>query len=213
MKTLLLVVAVLLSACGGNYKDETKGTESRFGNQLISVINGNLNTENSTLSGTGAVLFQEELGSVKSGHSYALDFSLNDGGALTLVSHSDSELAGGFEIEMRRIGNSLKVLLKAQGQERDTIAQNGTDVFAGIDASGVIRLQFDLHNNETPTHLLAWNRANGELFTEATAFLNTEDEVDLSNGSPGIGTGSRFGLKLASAIVTRAERSSPKYSE
>lgn len=89
----------------------------------------------------------------------------------------------------------------AQGVRRDTKKSNGTESFGAIDASGPIRLQFDVHNNETPAHVLAWNRDLGDSFTDATAVFNSEE----NDNSPGIGSGTRWGVRLSGATVTRAE--------
>jgi hypothetical protein len=169
-----------------------------------------------SLQGTGAVVFGSQFGEVRSGGSVALKFSLEDGGSLTLVSHADSSLGNGYELEFRRLGTgtgSLKVLLRAQGNTRDTVNDFGQDVFSGIDASLPMKLQIDVHNNESPAHVMVWSRLITDDFSETAAILNTEDEVEKSNGSPGIGSGIRWGLKLNRANVTRAEPSPPKFEE
>ena len=221
MKTKFLSLALLmaLTACGGGKNDSAPvGPTNRFGSQQLSTIGdaSGLSVSPGSLKGTGTVVFASQFPEVRSGGSVALNFSLEDGASLTLVSHADSALGAGFELEFRRLGTgsgSLQVRLRAQGNVRDTRNKFGQDVFSGIDASLPMKLQIDIHNDESPAHVLVWSRLISDDFSETAAILNTEDEVEKSNGSPGIGSGVRWGLKLNRAAVTGAEPSPPKFEE
>jgi hypothetical protein len=222
MKTKLLSLALLLAltACGGGGKNDSGpvGPTNRFGSQQLSTIgdSSDLSVSPGSLKGTGTVVFASQFPEVRSGGSVALNFTLEDGGSLTLVSHADSSLGNGYELEFRRLGTgsgSLKVTLRAQGNRRDTTNNFGQDVFSGIDASLPMKLQIDVHNNESPAHVMVWSRLISDDFSETAAILNTEDEIEKSNGSPGIGSGVRWGLKLNRANVTGAEPSPPKFEE
>jgi len=203
-----LPLLLVLSACGGDYKDpETAagGQEIVLGSQKVRLVSGNLNVSGSSIQGTGSLVFDSRYDSFQSGGSYALNFTLEDGGSVTLVSHSNEALASGFEMEFRREGSgadSLKVALRAQGN-----IWNSVNNFTAINAADPIQLQVDVHNDETPAHLMVWNRLLGDNFTRPNAILNSADEID---GSPGIGTSTRWGLLLNKASVTRADRSEPK---
>lgn len=220
MKLSLLVLVLALSACGGKGQGNSANTGSAvsFGSQQVSPIGdaSSLNITPASISGTGALVFNSQFSQVRSGGSVALNFSLEDGGSLTLVSHADSALSNGYEIELRRLGGgsgSLQVRLRAQGNVRDTVNNFGQDVFSGIDASLPMKLQIDVHNNETPAHVMVWSRLITDDFSETAAILDTGDEIEKSNGSPGIGSGLRWGLKLSRAAVTAAEPSPPKFEE
>jgi hypothetical protein len=207
-----LLFALTLSACGGDYPEITPpGTATTFGAQKVTVLSGAVNV-GEALSGSGVVLFPDTYDSAASKGSYALDFTLADGGSLVLVSHGRGDLGEGWEMEFRRQGagtGSLKVLIRARGIERDTNNSAGLDVFSGFDASRPLKLQVDVHNDESPTHSLTWSRALGENYAEDQAILNTEE----NDNSPGKGSGIHWGLRLANASVTRAELSSPKFFE
>lgn len=208
MKLLkILPLLLALSACGGNYKEtEAGGTAAQFGAQKVNVLSGSLTVSNGSISGSGAALFESRYGQFQSGGSYALDFRLNDGGSLTLVSHANEQLGSGYELIFRRQGagnDSLKVELRAQGGSWASVSN-----FAHIDAAGNIQLQIDVHNDESPAHVLVWDRSQGDDFSANAAILNSGEEID---GSPGIGNGIRWGLVLDRAEVTRAERSEPKF--
>lgn len=207
MKNILfLSLTLLLAACGGGNQERapaSNGTGITFGNQSITVLGGAVESKNGLLLGTGSVLFGSSYNEFRSGGSYALSFSLTDGGSLTLVSHASDSLDGGWEITFLREGQTLHATITAQG------SSEASDAFVGIDASEPISVQIDVHNNESPAHALAWDTSAGENFDETLALLNTET----TDNSPGIGTGVRWGLVLRDATVSRADRSSPKFEE
>ena len=212
MKTLKLIpLMIALTACGGDYKDADKsapGQDVSFGNQKARVVNGTLDVSGGSIKGTGSIVFDSRFEEFKSGGSYAVDFNLEDGGSVTIVSHANESLASGFEVQYLRQGSgpgSLKVSLRAQGA-----VWNAVNQFAAIDAAQAIRIQTDVHNDESPAHSITWNRNLGDDFAKEKAILNTAEEVD---GSPGIGTGVRWGLILTKATVTRADRSEPKFED
>lgn len=209
---LALAISTLLVGCGGDYKETLPpGTNTTFNGQSVKILSGNV-AAGPSLDGTGDVLFSKDYGSATSGGSYAFDFSLADGGSLVLVSHSNAALESGWEMEFRRQGagaGSLKVTLRANGVSRDTNNSAGQDVFSGFDASQGLKLQVDVHNNESPTHSLTWSRAITEDFAEESAILNTEE----NDNSPGQGSGTRWGLRLDNAVVTKADAMAPKFQE
>ncbi len=212
MKALKLIpLLIVLTACGGDYKDAENSAPEQdisFGSQKARVVTGNLNVSSGSISGTGAIEFESRYEEFKSGGSYALDFTLEDGGSVTIVSHANESLTNGFEVQFFRQGfgpGSLKVSLRAQGA-----VWNATNQFDSIDASQIIRIQTDVHNDESPAHSITWNRNLGDNFAKDRAILNTAEEID---GSPGIGTGIRWGLVLSKATVMRADRSEPKFED
>jgi hypothetical protein len=203
-----LPILFVLSACGGDYKDpETAagGKEAVFGSQKVRMVSGDLNVTGAAIQGTGSLVFDSRYDQFKTGGSYALDFTLEDGGSVTLVSHSNESLANGFQVEYRREGAAVKVALRAQGN-----TWNAGNNFNGIDSAGALKFQTDVHNDETPAHVVVWNRLLGDNFAGPNAVLNSAEEVD---GSPGIGTGTHWGLILNKASVTRADRSDPKFED
>ena len=191
----LALFTVILVACGGKYKDtQAESQEILFGNQRVQVLSGTIQLSGTNLSGSGEVLFPAQNESFQSSTGYELKFSLEDSGSIILLSHASPTLAGAFALEFYREQNQLKVFLRAQGASFDASSN-----FSGIDASNTIHVKIDVHNDESPAHILVWN-GQSELNLQ-TALLNTADEID---GSPGIGTGSRWGLRLQNASVSLA---------
>ncbi len=208
------ILGLVLSSCGGDYKspvDVSKESSNSFGGKQLSVVSGNL-TIGQSIEGSGSLLFAEELASFDSGKSYALDFALEEGGCLDLVSHSNEGLQSGWEIQFCRQGSgvgSLKATVFANGERRDTKKNETVEAFEGFDASQPMKFQIDVHNNESPTHTLVWSRLLPIDFTENAAIFNTEEY----DNSPGNGSGKRWGLRLSKARVTYVESSEPKFRE
>jgi hypothetical protein len=211
VRILSFSLLLLLQGCGGDYKDpvsaEGSGQEAvLFGSQKVRVLSGTPSVSGGSIRGSGALLFDSRYREARSGGSYALDFTLEEGGMVKLVSHANESLAGGFELEFRRSGtgaDSLKVALHAQGATWRSVSN-----FTNLPADQAVRLQIDLHNDEAPAHILVWNRALGDDFDLTKAVLNSAHEID---GSPGIGSGTRWGLVLDKATVTLAEKGETKF--
>lgn len=212
----LLSTVMVLSSCGGKYKREPAGESIAVGSQAFSRLGGgSLQVGGGELSGTGSVLAANSMRNVEEETSYSLNFSLNDGGSLTLVSHSNSSLESGYEMRFSRVGSgpgSMRVSVTASGITKDTRNAMSVDVFGGLDASVPIRVQVDVHNGESPAHVLLWTLPLTATFTKESSLFDTGDEMDKSNGSPGKGSGFHWGLELDRATVRLAERSEAKFN-
>lgn len=192
--TFLAAASILVSGCG------TEATVRSV--DEATLLSGSLTSTADTLSGSGSAVFNTPLSGVSSKQSYALTFTLSDGGSLQLHSNASNALASGVYVEFSRSGAALTVKLKQGAGETDVSA-----AFSGVSASGTISIVVDVHNDETPAHILAWT---GTSYTEGAATLNSEDS---GNNAPGNGTGQYWGLVLSNATVTRANKGDPKFSE
>lgn len=79
-------------------------------------------------------------------------------------------------------------------------------VLEGVDAAGAITIGVDVHNDESPAHVLVWS---GSDFAEDAAAFNSEGD----GAAPGQGSATFWGLKLAKANVTAATIGDAKFSE
>lgn len=201
MKYLSLLVISFLMACGGgaNPDKEQARKSQNFSGLPIDITSGDVSlSPDGVIQGTGSVLFLESLGEVKSGKSFRLEFTLEPGGSLSFLSYASKDLGQGYEILFRRVETrSLGVQLIAEGQTKGTL-----DRFASTYSDVPISIQVDVHNNETPAHVIMWDALATNSFTSLNALVNTEDDFE-SEGSPGNGYGNHFGLKLNKARVTK----------
>jgi hypothetical protein len=200
------LTALALFAAMGCKKDEDKTTDlpqGSFAAQTYYVLEaGDLERSENLLQGSGALVFASPLNAIQSQDNFALEFTLAEGGSLSLVTHADSSLSDGLTVQFERAGTELISSLKADG------AGTGDNVLSGVDASGPISLAVDVHNNETPAHVLIWNAVNGS-YDEKEALYNSEDDAD----APGVGKGTLWGVVLRNATLNRVERGEPKFTE
>lgn len=219
-KLAFLFLMPLLVACGGDNSGPgplQSTYDAQFNGKAVRLISepGALTSNGDRLQGTGTSIFRQPLEGMASDAGYEIILELNDGGSVTLVSHAGAELQGGVEIQFTRRGSgrgSLQVSLRANGRTLSTVNRFGIDVFGNMDASRPVWLQVDVHNDEAgAAHLLAWDMSEGiDHFTSANALLDTETDLK-SNGSPGKGGGSRWGLILRQSVVRRANQGGGEY--
>lgn len=196
-----LVVLALASGVGACSDDQ--GDLLFLNGVGYRVVNaGSLAHNNTNVTGTGSIVFNSPLSSIQSANSYALSFVLADGGSLVLVANSKDDVTNGAETRFSRSGSVLSVKFIVGGSETDVSSS-----FTSINASGTITLQVDVHNNESPAHVLAWT---GSDFSEGAALVNSEDA---GKEVPGNGSGTYWGLRLTDATVTSASVGAAKFSE
>ncbi len=194
--TFALSLIILAAACGKKVGPTASGANPLPNATIINP--GSMRTDGGSFTGTGSVVVNEPLAGTTSKQSYALTFRLEDGGSLTLHSNSTNRLENAVKLRFQRNAGTLAAKIVVGDTETDV-----SEAFAKLDAAGELQLQVDVHNDETPAHILAWSGAD---FSAGAAILNTEE-------GPGNGKGQFWGLELAQASVTRAVVSEPKFKE
>lgn len=198
--TLLFIVSLLFGCSGrtGNTATETLG-----GQKYIVVTPGDLAKSDANLTGTGSIVFNTPLSETASKNSYRLFFTLQDGGDLSLIANSTNKLQSGVSVKFSRNGAVLKVELLAVDKTTDVSAQ-----FATLNAADKLGFQIDVHNDESPAHILVWS--TNTTFEDSTALLNSEGA---GLEAPGQGAGAFWGVSLTKASLTEAVPSAAKFSE
>ncbi len=198
----LSLATLALFGCGKDDKKDTAGlVEGILASKSYYLVDaGTLERTDSQIKGTGSVVFVSPLDGLDAKTNYNLTFTLEDGGSVELVAHSDSTLSKGVSVVLSRAGSVLNAKLKADGTETET------KVLGGITASGVAKISIDVHNDENPSHILIWDGA-GDAFAEDDALLNSEAET------PGQGKSTAWGLVLTKATLTAATLAEPKFVE
>lgn len=196
---LALLIGLLISGCGGD--PLATGPYQLNSADYATRSAGTLQHHGSSVEGSGSLIFISPLAGIPSKDSYALQFSLTDQGSLTLVTHSDDQLNQGINLVFTRNGSSLTAIIQAGGINTSTFT------LGGVDASSTTQLQVDLHNDESPAHILIWNGSN---FAKDEAIYDSEIP---GMNAPGNGAGSYWGLVLSNAKVGQATVGPPKFIE
>jgi hypothetical protein len=209
MTWLALAAFATLTACGGGNNpagsdqpggdQQSGGMVNKIGDTQASVLDGDLSFDNGTASGSGAVRMRGQL--PDEANNYTIEFELEPGGKLTLVTNSKMNLTQGVELEFSRPDESanLSVVLRAPGRQSDQSQR-----FAGIRADQPLRFSVDVHNDEGEfAHILIWNILSG---SDDLVF----DSGVVRRGSPGRGFGLSWGFKLQNASVSEAVLGKPR---
>ncbi len=165
----------------------------RIGDVFILGLSGDCDVSAAAeTSGTCIFTTNASLGGNRGDRNIPVSFQLDTGGALTVFAYGSNN-AGAMEIRFERLANdSLKVEVGIPG---DSI-QDYSAAFAGLDASDRLSFFIDVHNGETPTHVLIWGEGTG--FTVPEALVDSASPF-----SPwfGRGTGQSLGYSLQKATL------------
>ncbi len=200
----LFSLSVLTAACGDSDSNDAAvvADGTLDGTAYIVTDGAALERTDADLSGSGSVLFKNPLSEIGSKDNFLLEFRVDDGGSLELLTHTDNAGKSGVSAIITRDGTALSLAWAAGGETSDKTTLDG------IDASGTIKLAIDIHNDETPSHNLVWD-GNSTANTEDNALINSEDDI----ASPGKGSGTFWGLTLSKSTVLSAILQAAKFVE
>lgn len=197
----VLITAALVGCGGGSGGSDAGEAEGKLGDAAYVVVNaGDLEYNASLIRGSGRVAFNEPIGVIGSKKNYALSFSLEDGGALALVAHGNTKLQNGVEVTLSRAAGTLQAALSSGCKS------TAPKVLDGVNAAAAMTINIDIHNDESPPHILIWS---GSDFAEDKALLNSEEDGAILEQ----GSATFWGLILTKASVTAASILEPKFAE
>ena len=197
-RTLTVAATLGLGACADN-KNENNATIDY--NSVLSGAQA-LTVSDTTISGTGSLVFTSSLGALASGKHFDVAVSLDAGDSLTLHAYSSNTLAGGIDLVVSRPTNTPTSLM---------VTLDGTDVSAGfttVAADKEINIVMDVHNDENPAHVLIWPKGE-TAFSTTTTLENSDDSGSVTHQ----GAGAFWGLSLVGATVTQAQASTDRFSD
>ena len=220
----LLATVLFLAACSSddddndgviNGADDVNGTDDVAndddgGTAAASIDENNvlsgdttLTPTDSSVSGTGSVVFTSSLGAVDSGKHFQVGALLDEGESVTIHAYSDEQLANGIDLTITRPENtptSLEVIL-------DNVNISGS--FTTVAADQTINILMDVHNDENPAHVLIWPEGETK-FGEDTTLINSEDTSPVTSQ----GAGAFWGLTLEDgAEITSASASEDRFED
>lgn len=215
---LSILVLLFVVACGSEadrspaspgFLEDGAEVYQLHGVKYVPSSSAQLNHGGSSISGSGDLIFLDSLPRVDSSRSFLLRFRLQrDLGRLTLVANANESLESGVEIDFTRRGRNLYITFSALGVSRVFSAQEVVGL-GSINAEEELIFVIDIHNNESPVHLMLWNGREHSRFTPWNRLMDSGPlmfEVWRSQR----GQGSFWGLKLDGVTVYQAEEGPPK---
>lgn len=203
------VVLFVTASCGGD--DGSPSDPSREGQvgstTFVLQGDGSVSFVDGLVSGTGRIAAKQPLGELASSKNFSLTFSLEDGGSLALAGYSKATLDGGVILKFERTGAAVTATLAVGDVKLDL-----SPVLTNVDATREIGVTLDIHNNETPAHVIVWTSDIKDP-NESNPVYESERDESSRGAVPGNGQGSYWGLELAKARVAKAEVGEPKFDE
>lgn len=208
LRFMMHLSGVLLTLAGGvscsTASNAGKGRDDKTlgGKTYQIVVDDGLTGSDQELKGSGTVLFRDPLGEVGGEKNLALDFSLEDGGSLSLIAYADPALKNGVTLTFLRNGRTLNSTIEVGSQKNDP------RTVGSVDASGSIQIDIDVHNTENPIHILAWSRGVNS-YTDSTAAFDSE----VGPSVQGNGTAAFWGIRLVKGTLSKAVVTEAKFAD
>ena len=196
----------MLASCGGSDSASDSGAsqEGKIGStEVLLLSQTGLSFSGTSLKGTGNVVAKKPLGEPKDDRNIGLTFALEDGGSLSVRAFATKTLESGVKFTFSRKGKVLQATLSADEKSVD-VSRN----FSALDASEEVSVLLDVHNNETPAHVLVW-KGDTQSPGDENALFNSEKAGD--GESAGNGKGTFWGLVLSKATIKSAVASDSKF--
>lgn len=202
---LLLVFSV---ACNDDSSPSAQSTSGRIGKtEFVLKDSTSLSFEGSTLKGTGSALAKLPADELAGEKNFKMSFTINDGGSVELIAFSNDSLTNGVGVKFSRAASALKVELT--GTENPL---NISSAFSDVSAEGTVAVHFDVHNGETPAHVIGWTTATDNPDGSNSKFDSERDE-DTFGAFAGKGSGTFWGLVLKDAQVNDADARGVKFDD
>ncbi len=195
------LAALVSIGCGGGSGSgkQAYNAQSINGYDYIVITNSNLSLTDGNVSGEGEIAFTGPVGSTSSNSNFKVEFTLDDGGFLELKAFANNKLAGGVDVRISRSGDSASV--SSVTSDNEPVSRELKE----LNANGLIALSIDVHNSETPAHVLMWSKTE-RLPTDDNALFNSDADGVIT----GNGVGMLWGLALNRAKVSKVATDSPE---
>ncbi|MEN9530503.1 MAG: hypothetical protein RI932_2376 [Pseudomonadota bacterium] len=205
---VVMLAAIVISASGCGKKDS--GTAACSGGYQIESLcfksqsNANFVFNSGALSGTGSAVAVEPLSEkTDGGRNISISFSVQDGGSLVLRTFAKNDLSSGIDIKFSRSSSKLNMSF-IQGETISSAKE-----LEGIDASTEIKLLVDVHNDESPAHIVVWSGAGS--FNKEQPLHDSEDSGAIQPAAQGVDK--YWGIALDKATLSKVAVGEPKDEE
>lgn len=202
---LYLYMLLTVISCSSDDNSSNAALPEFKGLKYVAKNASNLTATENSLAGSGTIGLEEPLGSsIDSNKKVFVSFNLEDGGSLTLHTYADSDLENGVNIVFTRNGDELETKFVVDGEEKMILVPHaGEEQLGNIDvnASETIQLKIDVHNSESPPHIIIWQAEVDVNVSDENLVLNSADTEENDNQPSGKGAGTFLGLSLANASL------------
>jgi hypothetical protein len=145
----LAALVFTLSACGDDDDDSGTNGPTVFG-KSYSIVSGDLTVTESQVAGSGVVSFGQFVDTPAEGRNLFAKMTLEDQGYVQFHVFAAADLGNATLVRLTRNGDQLTYTVN-----RDDGDEQGS--FADVDASQTVNISIEVHNSETPAHVLMWS--------------------------------------------------------
>jgi hypothetical protein len=205
--SFIIASLLLVVSCGKKSSNSPMPDSGKLGDTEFVIQNSStLTFATEGMSGSGQVLARLPADELAGEKNFALSFTLQEGGSLTLGAFTTNTLVNGIQLKFERNANALKVSVS-----KGSVSIDVSSKFSSINASGLISVLVDVHNGESPAHVIAWS-TNIENPSASNADYESERDEDLGT-IPGQGEGTYWGLILKNAKVSKADAGATRFED
>ena len=176
-------------------KDFQTGSEYSLNGYSFTILpDSKIDQIDSGVTGTGKIVFTQPLGEVSSSRNIKITLEIPELTFAELRLYSDKNLERGILIRISRLQNVVRI--------GSITSDNFTNKSIQLEetAAKSISLAIDVHNNETPAHVLAWP-ASSAAVTDDNALFNSDADSEMT----GNGASNFWGMVLGGAKITNLE--------
>jgi hypothetical protein len=196
-----IVAALTHIGCSGGSDIPSNNAQNISGYEYVVISRSTLSLTADAVSGDGEIAFTDPAGSTSSNQNFQLEFLLDDGGSLELKAFANNTLSGGVKVRILRDGDHASI--SATTEDSEPVGREIKE----LPANGLIALSIDVHNSETPAHVLVWRKSEKSPTDDNAVFNSDADGV-----IPGNGIGMYWGLALEGAKVSKVATNSAEFA-
>jgi hypothetical protein len=189
----------MLVSCSAGNDSQTNNARRLSGYEYIVMTDSKLSLTDDNVSGDGEIAFKEAVGARSSNRNFQIEFSLEDDGFVKLKAFASSTLSGAIEVTFSRSNDRVSLSVTVDGEE------SMWRELKNLNPRGLIALSIDVHNSETPAHVLIWD-IKEKSPTDDNAIFNSDADGVL----PGNGLGMYWGFALKGATLSKIALHSPE---
>lgn len=206
---LSIILSTLFTlSCSDEKSESAQEASGRIGEtEFVLKDSPNLSFDGASLTGTGSAIAKLPADELAGERNFKMSFTLNDGGSVELIAFSNNALTEGVGVKFTRSANALKVELNEKEETLDI-----SSAFSELSGESTVSIHFDVHNGETPAHVIGWTTSTDNPDGSNSKFDSERDE-DTFGAFAGKGAGTFWGLKLNAAKVTEAESRGAKFDD